>query len=70
MSEALVRACCAALLLVGLGCESPPEDRCRSVPGGAGVELECESPSDGSWQDGALEEADEGMEQRGPGGRP
>ena len=58
----------ALLLLLALGCESPPEDRCRTASGAGSVDIDC---SDGSaWEDEALEEADEGMERRSPGGRP
>lgn len=59
----------AVLLLAAIGCESPPEERCKGVPGESGIDFDC-AADDEDWQDRALEEADEGMDSRAPGGRP
>ena len=69
MERTLARTLLALLLALGaVACESPPEDRCRTSSGAGSVDFDC---SDGSgWEEDALEEADEGMERRGPGGRP
>ena len=69
MAGGITRSLLAAALLLGtLACESPPEERCRTSSGDGSVDIDC---SDGdAWEDRALEEADEGMERRAPGGRP
>ncbi len=60
----------ALLLLAVLGCESPPEERCQGVPSESGVDFDCQPADNDAWQDRVLDEADEGMERRAPGGRP
>jgi len=60
----------ALLLLAALGCESRPEEGCKARPGEPGYEFDCEPAAGADWQEGALDEAEEGMERRGPGGRP
>ena len=63
--------CCAALLLGAVfGCETAPEETCRTRPDGSGVAVDCEPAPGADWRDDALDEAEEGMERRGPGGRP
>jgi hypothetical protein len=56
----------AALLAA---CESPPEDACAQRPGEASLEIECGPTSGESWSRDAVDEAEEGFEERGPGGR-
>ena len=60
------------LLLAALaaGCESPPEERCRAVPGESSVDFECDPDEEEEWQQRALDEASEGMDRRSPDGRP
>lgn len=58
------------LLLAVLGCESPPEERCKGVPGESGIDFDCEPGDAAGWQNRRIDEAEEGMEERGPGGRP
>jgi hypothetical protein len=66
----MTRTLLTLLLLAGLGCESPPEERCKGVPGESGIDFDCEPSDDDRWQDRRLEEAEEGMEERRPGSRP
>ncbi len=58
------------LVTLAAGCESPPEKRCTAVPGESSVDFDCRPAEDDAWQQRALEEAEEGMEQRSPDGRP
>lgn len=62
------------LATVGLGCATPaPEEQpagCTVRPGESQVEIECAPAPDAAWSEEALDEAEQGMEQRSPGGRP
>ena len=63
-------SCCALLLLLALGCQSAPDQECSTRPGEPGYEIDCAPTPGADWGDRALDEAEEGMERRGPGGRP
>lgn len=59
-----------ASILLTVGCQSPPEERCAVRPGEASLEIDCARQESDEWADRALDEAQEDMERRGPGGRP
>ena len=58
------------LLATALACESPPEEGCKGRPGESGIDFDCGDSADAAWQDRSLDEAERGMEERSPGGRP
>jgi hypothetical protein len=64
-------ALCALALGAGLGCQTAPEPAgaCRERAEGASVEIDCESDPSQTWSRDALDEAQESMEERRPGGR-
>jgi hypothetical protein len=61
----------AAALGLALGCQThaEPAERCQERPDGGSVEIECEPDPSAGWSDQALDEAEESMEERRPGGR-
>ena len=61
----------AAALGLALGCQThaEPADRCEERPAGSSVEIECGPAPNAGWSHDALEEAEESMEERRPGGR-
>jgi hypothetical protein len=59
-----------ALCVLALACASPPESECRAQPGEGSIDIDCTQPKDGKWSERAAEEAEEGFEERSPGGRP
>ena len=46
-----------------------PAEPCRERPAGGPVEIECQPDPNARWSDEALDEAEESMEERRPGGR-
>jgi len=64
-------AICAFAVGLALGCRSHPEpaSRCQSREAGASLEVDCEDDPNAAWSREALEEAEESMEERRPGGR-
>ncbi len=57
----------ATITALALACESPPEqERCRRVETEAGLVLDCNPAPGDAWAERALEEAEEGMEERSP----
>jgi hypothetical protein len=58
------------LLATVLACESPPEEGCKGRSRESGVDFDCGDSADAAWQDRSLDEAERGMEERSPGGRP
>jgi hypothetical protein len=61
----------AAALGLALGCQTraEPAERCREHGAGSSVDVVCEPDPSAGWSDEALEEAEESMEERRPGGR-
>ena len=61
----------AAALALALGCQTHAGsvEPCRERQSGSPVEIECQPDPNARWSDEALDEAEESMEERRPGGR-
>jgi hypothetical protein len=61
----------AAALGLAFGCrtQAGPTERCSERRAGASVEVECEPDPNAAWSREALDEAQDSMEERRPGGR-